>query len=154
MLRSCLAQVSVTLSCNFMKDLAWFHAFLLESKIVFIIHDKVRDPVCLYVDAYTTRRDSICTRGTCHEEILQCILWHNYSIWHLEVLNAVVALKLWAPKFQGQLLHLFCDNATTVAIFQPRRGRDAFLSPSLCQRGVVHLRYLGHHPGCGARGRG
>ena len=52
---------------------------------------------------------------------------HNVSICYLEALNAVVALKVWAPMFTGNLVHLFSDNTTAVAILQTGRGRDAFI---------------------------
>ena len=38
-----------------------------------------------------------------------------------------MAVKVWAPHFRGQLVHLFFDNATVVAIFQAGRGRDDFI---------------------------
>ena len=55
------------------------------------------------------------------------VLTQNLSICHLEALNALVAIKLWAPQFRGRLIHLFSDNVTSVAIFQAGRGRDAFI---------------------------
>ena len=55
------------------------------------------------------------------------ILQQTLSTCHLEALNAKVALKLWAPKLATQVVHLFCDNATVMAIFQAGRGRDPFL---------------------------
>ena len=38
-----------------------------------------------------------------------------------------MAVKVWAPHFRGQLVHLFSDNATAVAIFQAGNGRDDFI---------------------------
>ena len=55
------------------------------------------------------------------------MLQQQLSICHLEVLNAMVVVKLWAPKLASQLVHLFCDNTTAVAIFQAGKGRDPFL---------------------------
>ena len=37
-----------------------------------------------------------------------------------------MAVKVWAPHFRGQLVHLFSNNATAVAIFQASKGRDNF----------------------------
>ena len=48
----------------------------------------------------------------------------NHSIGQLKALNAVVAIKVWAPTFTNQLVHLFSDNSTAVAIFQAGRGKD------------------------------
>ena len=58
------------------------------------------------------------------------ILQQTLFICHLEVLNAMVALKMWAPKLTTQLVHLFCDNVSAVA----GRGMDTFLQA--CTREV------------------
>ena len=39
----------------------------------------------------------------------------------------MVAVKPWAPKLASQLVHLFCDNATALAIFHARKVSDLFL---------------------------
>ena len=62
-----------------------------------------------------------------HTQFPAHVVQQNASICHLEALNAMVAVKLWAPKLATQLVHLFCDNATAVAIFHMGRGRDPFL---------------------------
>ena len=49
------------------------------------------------------------------------------SIFHLEALNAVVAMRVWAPQFANQLFHLLSDNSTDVVIFQAEKGKDPFL---------------------------
>ena len=43
----------VRLLHDFWEDLYWFHAFLPQTNIVFIIHDEHGDPIGLYVDACT-----------------------------------------------------------------------------------------------------
>ena len=94
---------------------------------VCFIHNEVREPVCLNVDACTNGCHAICQDEAYHAEFPQHSLCHSYFICHLKSLNAIVALKMWVHKFSGKLLHLFCDNTTTVAIFQVRRGRDPFM---------------------------
>ena len=56
------------------------------------------------------------------------ILHQQLSICHKETLNAVADSKVWAPIFTKQLVHLFADNTTAVAIFQAERGRDTFIN--------------------------
>ena len=46
----------------------------------------------------------------------------------------MVAIKIWAQQLSGHLVHLFLDNATSVAIFQAGRGRDAFIQA--CEREI------------------
>ena len=39
----------------------------------------------------------------------------------------MTAVKVLAPMFTRQLVHLFSDNTTAVTIFQVGKGRDAFI---------------------------
>ena len=41
-------------------------------------------------------------------------------------------VKVWVPHNKGQLVHLFSDNATAVAIFQAGKGQDNFIQ--VCAR--------------------
>ena len=52
-----------------------------------------------------------------HAEFPEYILAKDRPICHLETLNAVVALLMWAPQLAHQLVHLLSDNATAVSIF-------------------------------------
>ena len=62
-----------------------------------------------------------------HATFPTSILIQNHLIFHPEALNAAVALKVWAPLFSHQLVHLFSDNALAVSIFQAGQDRNAFL---------------------------
>ena len=39
----------------------------------------------------------------------------------------MIVVKVWAPMFTRQLVHLFSDNTTALAIFQAGKCRDAFI---------------------------
>ena len=39
----------------------------------------------------------------------------------------MITVKVWAPTFARQLVHLFSDNTTAMVIFQVGKGRDAFI---------------------------
>ena len=69
-----------------------------------------------------------------HVTFLPRVLRDNPLICHLEALSATLAIKLWAPQFVHQLLHLFCNNQATVTIFQAGQGKDAFLQA--CARDI------------------
>ena len=80
------------------------------------------------------------------------VLRDNTLICHLEALNAALAIKLWAPHYMHQLIHLFCDNQATVTIFQAGWGKDAFFQActrdiwQTCVQWVITLA-VGHIPG-------
>ena len=46
---------------------------------------------------------------------------------HLDVRNAVDAIKTSAKWFRNQLVHLYCDSEIAVTIFQVGHGRDPFI---------------------------
>ena len=53
---------------------------------------------------------------------------------HLEALNAVVVVQLWALNLIHKLFHLCCQQISPVSIFQAGRGRDDFIQA--CAREV------------------
>ena len=133
-LQACPLQGVVHLSPEFKKDLAWFHQYLPCTNGVFLIHEESRTPIPLFVDACTSGCGAVTSDQAYHRVFPPQILHQNLPICHLEALNAVVALKVWAHMFSGHLVHLFSVNTTSVAIFQVGRSRDAFIQA--CTRGI------------------
>ena len=72
------------------------------------------------------------------------ILQQQLSICHLEALNAVAAIKVWATIFIKQLLQLVSDNTRAVSYLPGWQGHG-YIYPSLCQGDLAHLRSLGCH---------
>ena len=91
------------LSEEFRKDLKWFNRFLAHTDRVFIIHED-REPICLYVDACPSDSVVVANSQAYHMEFPSHIQQQGMSICHLEALNAVVAMKVWAPQFANQLV--------------------------------------------------
>ena len=98
-LTQCPEQGSFTLSPEFRKGLAWVDWFL-------------------YINACMSGCGALTAGRTYHATFLPMVLQGNLPICHLETLNATLAIKLWAPQFDHQLLHLFCNNQAAVSIFQ------------------------------------
>ena len=55
------------------------------------------------------------------------ILQLGLNISELEMLNALIAIKLWAPMLRNHAIRLQCDNSAAVSVLQTGRGRDSFL---------------------------
>ena len=51
----------------------------------------------------------------------------NYSIVHLEILNIMFALKVWAYYWQDKYIEVFCDNLAVVQVLQAGKARDSRL---------------------------
>jgi hypothetical protein len=47
------------------------------------------------------------------------------NIAHWEVLNVLVALRVWACKFKHATVKVFCDNVAAVSVFQTHRAFSA-----------------------------
>ena len=53
----------------------------------------------------------------------------NYDICHLEMLNIVVASKLWAVHWKDKKIKIYCDNMAVVQVLNTGRARDQILAP-------------------------
>ena len=56
------------------------------------------------------------------------------TITHLEMLNFVVALRVWGPFWKHSAITIFCDNMSVVQVVSSGRTRDKFLA--LCIRNI------------------
>ena len=133
-LRSCPPRGSTRLSTEFKKDLAWFAQYLPTTNGVYIIHEDPRPVQHVYVDSSSQGAGAIFNKEAYHTLFPLSVLRQQRSICHLEALNAVVALKVWAERLTEQRVVLHSDSATAVAIMQAGRGRDPFLQA--CAREV------------------
>ena len=51
----------------------------------------------------------------------------EHSIAHLEMLNVVVAVKMWRKRWSGWAVQVYCDNLNSVYVLQTGRSRDFFM---------------------------
>ena len=52
---------------------------------------------------------------------------NNINIVHLEMLNVLVALRLWGKHLKGKVVQIHCDNFAVVNVLNTGRGRDPYL---------------------------
>ena len=52
----------------------------------------------------------------------------NYNIAHLEILNIIVALKVWAAHWANRRIRIHCDNMAVVEVLSSGRARDPTLA--------------------------
>ena len=110
------------------KDLAWFNLFLKEfnGSVSFkkhIVNTKIR----LFVDA------SLTGLGGCHDNRVYAsstsliLDHHQFSIVHFEMINVLLALRLWGADLADSSIIIMCDNLAVVQVLNSGRGRDAIL---------------------------
>ena len=67
--------------------------------------------------------------GICHP--VSPIIWGHLKIVHLEMLNVVLALRLWARDWAHSAMKFLCDNLSVVQVVQTSKTRDNFLTASM-----------------------
>ena len=122
--RKAVKEGLVPLSQDFQKDIHWFQKCLPHSNGIYLIHTGDRSPIRLFVDACVTNCESISQLVAYHTRFLAHSIEEQHSICHLEALNMLAAIQHWAPRCRG---HGFSTSTTAIAIFQARKGRDAFI---------------------------
>ena len=64
----------------------------------------------------------------------QSIIEAGHHISRLELLNIVVAVRVWAPRWRGRKIRIYCDNMAACVVLQTGRSRDPFMAA--CARAV------------------
>ena len=86
----------------------------------------------IYLDA------SLTGLGGCFNQMVYTILFphgfKNYNINHLEMLNVMVAIKIWGTLWQNKNITIRCDNLPVVEVLNTGRPRDAILAA--CARNI------------------
>ena len=131
LLRDTPAKNSVTLHTGFRRDLNWFNTFLAQyNGVTFydnqIIHATVFLDACLQG-----------LGGTFDNMVYALPIplnFRNYTIVHLEILNLVVALKLWGSHWKDKTVEIKCDNMAVVEVLRSGKVRDSILA--MCARNI------------------
>ena len=131
LLRNTPAKDCVTLHTGFYRDLNWFNTFLAQyNGTTFydnqIIHATVFLDACLQG-----------LGGTFDNMVYALPLplnFKNYTIVHLEILNLVVALKLWGSHWKDKTIEIKCDNMAVVEVLRSGKARDSILAT--CARNI------------------
>ena len=118
----------VALNAEFGKDIAWFNAFLVQFNGRTFFAKQLHAPVTnIFLDA-----SLVGLGGVWLNNVYQCLVpiisnEHNITIVHFEMINILLALRLWAPELSGRRLCLHCDNMAVVSILNSGRGQDSVL---------------------------
>ena len=121
-------QPKVILTHDFSKDIAWFNAFLLQFNGRIFFSKELQKPINnVFLDA-----SLVGLGGVWNDKVYQCLvpiidLNYNVSIVHFEMINILLALRLWTSEFNSKCLHVYCDNSAVVSILNTGKGLDPLL---------------------------
>ena len=121
----------IVLSHHFFQDLNWFRGFLHQfNGVTFYDNKLIHHEVNL--DA------SLNGLGACFGNKVYALPlpvgFMNLHITQLEMLNVVVALKVWANIWANKRIKISCDNLAVVEILKSGKTRDPFLAT--CARNI------------------
>ena len=128
---------TTTLSWGFRRDVQFFRDLMPGFKGVKIM-DKVDLPAqaTLELDACLSGCGAIAGNQFYGREFPGEVRRLDHPIAHLEMLNIVVAIKLWCEQWSGYRVRIHCDNLNAVLVLQTGRSRDSFMQA--CAR-EIHL---------------
>ena len=122
---------NIVLTSDFKKDLYWFRIFLKSYNGVTYYHIQPCN-YRVYLDACLTGL------GGCFNNLVYTIPipkgFMSYNIAQLEMVNVVVALKVWGQCRANKRLQIFCDNKAVVDVLGFDRAKDSILAT--CARNV------------------
>ena len=129
----------VTLDANFHKDLNWFENFLPSyNGIQMMCHPPHTNAGhTLTLDACLTGCGAIYGYEYYSTVFPDFVLANNHHIAHLELLNIVVAAKIWGCQWRNTTITVYCDNTAAVSVLTTGRGRDPYLLS--CAREIFYL---------------
>ena len=127
----------IHLTDEFYQDMDWFLKFLpLYNGFTCINKVPIEAQDTLYLDACLTGMGAVW-----HNRVYatpRCdIVGFELNITHLEMLNLIVAIKIWGKFWQRSSIIIYCDNMSVVQVVQTSRTRDPILA--LCIRNMWFL---------------
>lgn len=148
----------VPLDNDFRRDLHWFDNHLAAANGTYMLPPPATTGPFLECDSSLSGGGAIW--GTrCHSTVYpHFITDSNLSICHLEALNCVASVKLWAPRMRGSTVRLLCDSSVTIHVLTSAKGRDPFLLKCARELWLISTKYdihiiPAHVPGTSMTGR-
>ena len=63
------------------------------------------------------------------------------SIMHLEMLNILVAIKIWGSHWYGKAICIYCDNEAVLSVLNMGRTKDFILAAIACNIFMAYAKY-------------
>ena len=128
----------VEITNEFLEDVRFFQRLMPHYNGISVL-DKTLVPCTdqLEVDACLEGSGGLCGDQFYSRLFPDFIIQEKHSIAHLEMLNMVVAFRLWSSHWEHQKLQVYTDNMNTCVALQTGRSRDRFMQA--CTRTIFLL---------------
>ena len=131
LLREHHGRVRIHLNHEFHRDLRWFQRFLpLDNGVSMYDHKQLDHQV--HLDTCLKGLGGVCQNMVYHIAIP--LGFKGLTIVHLEMLNILVAVKLFCSNWKGMSILIYCDNFAVVNVLRSGRARDPYLAA--CARNI------------------
>ena len=127
LLRSSHPTQPIPITSDFKRDLRWFATFLPRYNGVSLYDHRPMD-IVLDLDACLTGFGGSCGNFVYHLGIARG--FRNWTIVHLEMINILIAMKLFANLWATKNILIRCDNQAVATVFRSGKTRDTFLAAS------------------------
>lgn len=140
-LRSATGKV-VMVDSEFLKDVEWWRQAIEHANKCFLLdHVQLQQADAqLHLDACLTGCGAIHMDEYYHA-VFPREVTEGKSIVHLEMLNIVVATRLWSHSWTGLKVEVYCDNEAGVWVLRSGRSRDTFLLDCAREISALMTRY-------------
>jgi hypothetical protein len=126
-LRNAPEQGSINIPKSFQADINWIISYLPLYNGIQMIPYKPTLSAPITVDSCLTGCGGHFANNIYAAPFPTFVTEERHTICDLEMLNILLAVKLWAPSLGGHVVRIQCDNAAAVSILQTGRGRASFL---------------------------
>ena len=124
-LRSTDKITKIVLITDFKRDLNWFLNFIPKfNGIAFMAHNPITEKIEL--DASLQGLGAKWGRQV--YSVVIPLGYENMSIMHLEMLNILVAIRVWGPQWYGKAIQIACDNQAVVMVLNSGKTLDLTLA--------------------------
>ena len=132
----------ICLTNKFHRDLNWFNTFLSSyNGVTFYDNNQLHATIAL--DAWLSGL------GVVYHNMVYALAiplgFCNYTIVHLEMLNIMVALKVWGQHWSNKCIEIKCDNLAVVSVLQDGKAREPFIG-NLCQKHMASYINIHYSP--------
>ena len=141
-LRENYKQTKIKLTQPFFKDLNWFNIFLKQYNGITFYDNRTIDEI-IYLACLTG------LGGTFNNMVYTLPIPLNYGRFNinlLEMINIMVALKIWGHIWKNKRVQIHCDNLPVVEVLNSGHARDDILAG--CPRNIWLLSALLHYIKC------
>ena len=124
----------IYLDHKFHRDIAWFPEFLpVVNGITYFKKLEVDKEQNLFLDASLTGSGCMWRNRVYATPVIDIPNFH-LAIVHLEMLNVIIALRLWGGHWRHMHIAIVCDNYSVVQVIMSGKTKDPFLA--LCIRNI------------------